>query len=96
MLFIEHNYFIYRILDELILVLEIFNEKEEKVENDPYASMEEEEMLVKLKCSRKHCEEGRYYVADAVVSDLRRKYGFEGTVTEEAEADMDRFVGETV
>lgn len=29
MLFIEHNYFIYRILDELILVLEIFNEKED-------------------------------------------------------------------
>lgn len=29
MFFIEHNYFIYRILDELILVLEIFNEKED-------------------------------------------------------------------
>lgn len=29
MIFIEHNYFIYRILDELILVLEIFNEKED-------------------------------------------------------------------
>lgn len=29
MLFIEHNYVIYRILDELILVLEIFNEKED-------------------------------------------------------------------
>lgn len=29
MLFIEHNYFIYRILDDLILVLEIFNEKED-------------------------------------------------------------------
>ena len=29
MLFIEYNYFIYRILDELILVLEIFNEKED-------------------------------------------------------------------
>lgn len=29
MLFIEHNYVIYRILDELILILEIFNEKED-------------------------------------------------------------------
>lgn len=29
MLFIEHNYFIYRILDDLILILEIFNEKED-------------------------------------------------------------------
>lgn len=29
MFFIEHNYFIYRILDELILVPEIFNEKED-------------------------------------------------------------------
>ena len=29
MLFIEHNYSVYQILDELILVLEIFNEKED-------------------------------------------------------------------
>lgn len=29
MLFIDHNYFIYRITDELILILEIFNEKED-------------------------------------------------------------------
>lgn len=29
MLFIEHNYFIYRITDEMILILEIFNEKED-------------------------------------------------------------------
>ena len=29
MLFIEHNCFIYRILDDLILILEIFNEKED-------------------------------------------------------------------
>ncbi len=29
MLFVEHNYFIYRILDDLILILEIFNEKED-------------------------------------------------------------------
>ncbi|MCI9175318.1 MAG: type II toxin-antitoxin system RelE/ParE family toxin [Lachnospiraceae bacterium] len=29
MLFIEHNYFIYRIMDDIILILEIFNEKED-------------------------------------------------------------------
>lgn len=28
-LFIEHNYFIYRITDEMIMILEIFNEKED-------------------------------------------------------------------
>lgn len=29
MLFIEHNYFVYRIQDDLILILEIFHEKED-------------------------------------------------------------------
>lgn len=29
MLFIEHNYFIYRILEDVILILEVFNEKED-------------------------------------------------------------------
>lgn len=29
MLFIEHNYFIYRIFEDMILILEIFNEKED-------------------------------------------------------------------
>lgn len=29
MLFIEHNYFIYRITDEMIMILEIFSEKED-------------------------------------------------------------------
>lgn len=29
MLFIEHNYFIYRIMDDMVLILEIFNEKED-------------------------------------------------------------------
>ena len=67
-----------------------------RAENDPYVAMGEEEMLAKLKRSREHCEEGRYYAVDALISDLRRKYGFEGIVTEEAKADMDRFVGEMV
>ena len=29
MLFVEHNYIIYRVFDDLILILEIFNEKED-------------------------------------------------------------------
>lgn len=29
MLFIEHNYFIYRILEDVIMILEVFNEKED-------------------------------------------------------------------
>ena len=29
MLFIEHNYFIYRILEDVIMILEIFNERED-------------------------------------------------------------------
>lgn len=29
MLFIEQNYFIYRITDEMIIILEFFNEKED-------------------------------------------------------------------
>lgn len=29
MFFIEHNYFIYRILEDMIMILEIFNEKED-------------------------------------------------------------------
>ena len=29
MLFIEHDYFIYRIMDDMVLILEIFNEKED-------------------------------------------------------------------
>ena len=49
-----------------------------RVENNPYASMEEEEILVKLKCSRKHCEEGKCREVDKVISDLRGKYGLHG------------------
>ena len=46
-----------------------------KVENNPYATMGEKEILTKLKNSREHCEEGRYREADKVISDLRGKYG---------------------
>ncbi len=37
--------------------------------------MTEEEMMIKLKRSREHCEEVKYREADNVVSDLRGKYG---------------------
>ena len=46
-----------------------------RVENDPYATMGEEEILAKLKCSREHCEEGKCHEADKVVCGLRKKYG---------------------
>lgn len=29
MLFVEHNYIIYRIMDDMVMILEIFNEKED-------------------------------------------------------------------
>ncbi len=44
-------------------------------EYGPYETMTEEEMLIKLKRSREHCEEGKCREADKVVSDLRGKYG---------------------
>lgn len=49
--------------------------KNSRTECDLYEAMTEEEMLAKLERSRKHCKEGRYSEADAVVSDLRGKYG---------------------
>lgn len=39
---------------------------------DPFAAMTEEEMLDKLKKSR---EDGRHRDAEAVISDMRAKYG---------------------
>lgn len=42
---------------------------------NPYAPMMEEEILAKLELSRKHGEEGKYREADAVISDMRSKYG---------------------
>ncbi|MDE6760393.1 MAG: hypothetical protein K2J90_06850 [Lachnospiraceae bacterium] len=45
------------------------------VENDPYATMREEEILEKLKRAREHCEEGKCREMDQVVSVLREKYG---------------------
>ncbi len=49
--------------------------KSGRAEYGPYEAMTEEEMMIKLKRSREHCEEGKYREADKVVSDLRGKYG---------------------
>ncbi|MBP3476590.1 MAG: type II toxin-antitoxin system RelB/DinJ family antitoxin [Lachnospiraceae bacterium] len=52
-----------------------FEIKRNTVYYSPYAAMTEEEMLAKLEKSRKHGEEGKYREADAVISDMRSKYG---------------------
>lgn len=52
-----------------------FEIKRNTTDYNPYAAMAEEEMLAKLEKSRKHSEEGRYRETDAVISDMRSKYG---------------------
>lgn len=42
---------------------------------NPYTPLSEEELLNKLKISRKQAEEGKYRDADDVIFDLRTKYG---------------------
>lgn len=49
--------------------------KNSGAEYNPYEAMTEDEMLEKLKSSRKHCEEGKYREADKAVLDMRDKYG---------------------
>lgn len=49
--------------------------KNSRAECNSYETLTEEDLLAKLKRSRKHCEEGRYREADKVVADLRGKYG---------------------
>ncbi len=41
----------------------------------PFMLMTEEEMLAKLEKSRKQSKDGKYREADAVISDMRSKYG---------------------
>lgn len=52
-----------------------FEIKRNIAEYYPYAAMTEEEILAKLKKSRKHGEEGGFREADAAISDMRSKYG---------------------
>ena len=44
-------------------------------ERSPYVAMSEEDIYTKLEHSRYSGKEGRYREADAVISDMRAKYG---------------------
>lgn len=46
-----------------------------RVEHNPYAAMTEEMMLEKLEKSRVSASKGNYRSADAVIADMREKYG---------------------
>ena len=46
-----------------------------RVEHNPYAAMSEEMLLEKLERSRVSASHGSYRPADAVVADMRKKYG---------------------
>lgn len=46
-----------------------------KVERNPFVTMSEEELLMKLECSRNSAAEENYKSADIVVSDMRKTYG---------------------
>ena len=46
-----------------------------RVESNPYAVMSEKMMLEKLEKSRVSASEGNYRSADAVIADMREKYG---------------------
>lgn len=52
-----------------------FEIKRNYTKGNPYLPMTEAEMLEKLELSRYHASEGAYKDADAVVSDMRTKYG---------------------
>ena len=45
------------------------------VEHNPYTAMSEEMMLEKLEKSRVSASKGNYRYADAVIADMREKYG---------------------
>ena len=46
-----------------------------RVEHNPYTAMSEEMMLEKLEKSRVSASKGNYRSADAVIADMREKYG---------------------
>ena len=46
-----------------------------RVESNPYAVMSEKMMLENLEKSRVSASEGNYRSADAVIADMREKYG---------------------
>ena len=46
-----------------------------RVEHSPYAAMTEEMLLEKLERSRLSASQGNYKPADAVIADMKEKYG---------------------
>lgn len=52
-----------------------FEIKRNMSSENPYKAMSEDEMLDKLAKSRRQAMEGEYREADAVISDMRAKYG---------------------
>ena len=46
-----------------------------KVAHNPYVAMSEEMLLTKLEKSRESASQGNYKNVDAVVADMREKYG---------------------
>ncbi len=46
-----------------------------RVKADPYETLSEEELLMKLETSRQHAKQGKYRDADEVIGDMRAKYG---------------------
>ena len=52
-----------------------FEIKKRTVENNPYAPVTAEELLMKLETSRIHANQGQYRDADEGISDMRAKYG---------------------
>lgn len=52
-----------------------FEIKKNVAEYNPYAAMTEKEILAKLERSRRHAEQGQVRNTEAVISDMRTKYG---------------------
>ena len=52
-----------------------FEIKRSVAEYNPYAAMTEKDMLAKLEKSRQHAKQGQLRDADAVLSDMRARYG---------------------
>lgn len=52
-----------------------FEIKRNSVEMNPYTAMSEEEIMERLSIAREHSAQGKQREADAVISDMRLKYG---------------------
>jgi len=52
-----------------------FEIKRRTIEKNPFISMTEEEIMIKLENARTNANQGKYRDANEVVSDMRTKYG---------------------